>query len=131
MERQHEGYIRGYERNSKAWYAKANSEDRTSITMGMYRPDGRTNGEVLVEWQELGGNQCAILKVFEDSWNVLSLFNDLIHRMGQVDSELIQEEDFCKLLNECGFTDLTAYTNPHRFLPKMPYNTQKNGDETW
>lgn len=111
--KKHEGSIRGYHRSSKAWYSKANYRDRVSVSLGMYPPDGGTTGEMQMEWQELSGKQCAILKTFEDSWNVLALFTDLIQKMGEVDGQLIQEEDFCKLLDECGFKDLTAYNDPY------------------
>lgn len=110
----HEGCIRGYHRSSKAWYAKSVNKDNIEVGFGMYHPDGGTSGEMTMEWVELSGRLCARLKCFEDGWSALSLFTDLIQKMGEVDSELIQEEDFCKMLNCCGFTDLTAYTDPYK-----------------
>jgi hypothetical protein len=107
----HEGFIRGYHRNSKAWYAKYVKKNNIEVGFGMYNSDGGTSGEMVMEWVELNGRLCARLKCFQDGWSSLSSFTDLIQKMGEVDSELIQEEDFCKILNECGFTDLTAYTN--------------------
>jgi len=108
----YEGCIRGYHRSSKAWYSK-NNNDRTRVGFGMYAEEGGTSGEMEMEWIELGGKECAILKCFEDGWNALALFTDLIQKMGEVDSEAIQEEDFCKMLDECGFKDLTEYKDPY------------------
>lgn len=110
--KQHEGCIRGYHRSSKAWYAKANNKDRIEVIFGMYLEGDGTSGEMTMEWVELS-NKHARLKTFEDSWSVLALFTDLIQRMGEVDSEGIQEEEFCKMLDECGFKDLTAYKDPY------------------
>lgn len=109
----HNGCIRGYHRSSKAWYAKS-LNDKIDINFGMYSASGKgTSGEMTMEWVELDGKLCAKLKCFEDSWSALALFPDLIKKMGEVDSELIQEEDFAKMLDECGFKDMTAYEDPY------------------
>jgi len=107
----HEGCIRGYHRTSKSYYAK--SVNRMEINFGMFHKHGGTSGEMNIEWVELDGKLCAKLKCFEDGWSALSLFKDLIRKMGEVDSELIQEEDFAKMLDECGFEDMTAYKDPY------------------
>lgn len=108
----HDGCIRGYYRTSKSWYAK--SVDNIEINFGMFHPDGGTSGEMTMEWIELSGKLCARLKTFEDSWSALSLFTDLIQKMGEVDSEHIQEEEIAKMLNSCGFKDLTEYESPYK-----------------
>ena len=112
--KQFEGLIRGYHRSSKAWYADSVRKENTEVTFGMYEENAGTIGEMTMEWIELGGRQCARLKAFEDSWAVLASFADLIQRMAEVDSEEIQEPDFCKMLDECGFKDLTAYESPYK-----------------
>ena len=111
MKEKHEGCIRGYIRSSKAWYGK--KEENISVIFGMYSEEGGTSGEMTMEWIELGGQLCAKLKSFEDSWSALSLFTDLIQKMEEVDGENIQEEEFCKMLEECGFKDMTSYINPY------------------
>lgn len=107
----HKGCIRGYYRNSKSYYSSPS--DPIDVDFGMFHPEGGTSGVMTIEWVKLGGELCAKLKVFEDSWGVLTLFTDVIHRMGQVDDQLIQEADFCKILDDCGFKDLTKYKDPH------------------
>ena len=109
MEDIHKECRRGYHRSSKAWYAKTLKAEIIEVSFGMYHLDGSTSGDMTMEWIELGGEQNARLKCFEDSWSALSLFDDLIQKMGSVDKMLIQEPEFCKMLDECGFKDLTKY----------------------
>ncbi len=109
MKNKHNGCIRGYYRAHKAWYADANDIKLPEIVFGMYHPDGSTTGEMQMKWVMLQNSLCAKLISFEDSWSLLSLFSDLIKKMGKVDSQNIQEEEFVKILDECGFKDLTAY----------------------
>lgn len=109
----HEGMIRGYHRSHLAWYAKANNITEPEILFGLFDPEeGGTTGGMVMEWVNIGGESVANLNVFEDAWSTLSLFTDLIQRMGEVDNQLIQEPEFCKMLDECGFIDMTEYTNP-------------------
>ncbi len=105
----HKGCIRGYDRHSKAWYAEACNDALINVEFGMYAKDGSTIGEMAMEWVELKDKLYARLKCFEGGWGVLALFTDLIQKLGEVDGKQIQEEDFVKILNECGFKDLTAY----------------------
>ncbi len=120
----HEGCIRGYHRSSKSWYYKS-LDGKIEVSFGMYHKDGGTSGEMSIEWIPLAGELCAELKCFEDSWSALSLFTDLIQKMGEIDGENIQEEDFCKLLDSCGFTDLTSYQDPYenKEIPKEEMTT--------
>jgi hypothetical protein len=104
--------IRGYHRTSKAWYSK--NDGNIEVTFGLYYPDGGTDGEIKMEWVLLGNSLCARLKSFEDSWLALSKFTDLIHSMGDFDSKLISEDEFCVILKQCGFKDLTAYQHPYK-----------------
>ena len=107
----HSGCIRAYIRSSKAWYADLNRN--VSITIGMYHPDGGTSGEFEVEWVNL--NSFGVfpqLKCFEDSWNALSYFGDLLGRMSDVGGENISEPDFCKILDSLGISDITEYERP-------------------
>lgn len=117
----HKGCIRGYHRSSKAWYAKGNLNENVHVNFGMYDEGGEgTSGAMMMEWICLSNALYARLECFEDSWSSLSLFTDLIQKMGEVDSAAIQEEQFCKMLDECGFKDLTAYKDPEegKEIPK-------------
>jgi|GEM_PF-2977409 hypothetical protein len=103
----HTGCIRAYSRASKTYYA--NKNDRLRVDFGMYMPGDGSSGECAMEWIDLNGTLCARLKAFEDSWSALSLFTDLIQEMGKVDGNEIQEPEFCKMLDKCGFKDITEY----------------------
>jgi hypothetical protein len=112
----HEGGKRAYIRSSKAHYASVLKE-KISVMIGIYYAEGGTSGEFEVEFIELGkGKQLAArLKAFEDSWNALWLFKDLLEKMAEVDEQEIQEPEFCKLLDSLGIIDITEY---ERGVPK-------------
>jgi len=82
------------------------------ITFGLYPDDGShgTFGEMKVKWIDLGSHgKAAQLMVFEDSWDVLASFADLIHGLNELNDTNPTEEDFVNLLIRHGFRDLTKY----------------------
>ena len=109
MKNKHEGCKRAYIRSSKAFYANVLKE-KINVMIGMYYPNGGTSGEFEFEWVELGNRGlCARLKCFEDAWDALAQFKDLLHKMSDLDGENIQEPEFCKVLDELGIIDITEY----------------------
>ena len=106
----HEGCKRAYTRSSKAWYSHV-LEGRIDVSIGMYHPEGGTSGEFMVEWVSLGDNRPtnARLKSFDDSWNALWLFKDLLQIMSGLDDQNIQEPEFCEILESLGIIDITEY----------------------
>ena len=118
-ENTNENCIKGYHRSSKAFYAKQLGGE-IRVSFGMYdNKDGSTSGEMMMEWIELSGNLYTKLETYEDSWGVLASFSDVIQKMGEVNGQLISEDVFCKLLDECGFKDLTRYVNPDSTKEEM------------
>lgn len=106
----YEGFIRGYHRTSKAWYA--NPEKDIEVLFGLYHPEGGTIGEINMKWIELlDGNLYPKLECFADSWYALFSFTDLLEKMAELAGKQIKikETDFCEMLNSCGFKDLTHY----------------------
>ena len=99
--------FRAYHRYSKAWYAIPTR--KTAIGFGLYYSDGSTNGEMIVEWEYLNNNAVPRLECFDDGWSALATFTDLIQKMAKVNGKNISEEAFAKLLDGCGFKDLTSY----------------------
>ena len=83
------------------------------LTSVSTRPDGGTSGEMSVRWKELGGKNVPELQCFEDAWNTLASFTDLITEMGELDDECITPKEFCALLSRLGFKDLTPRDNPY------------------
>jgi hypothetical protein len=118
MSNKHEGCIRGFHQYSKSWYNK-DKEDKVieEISFGMMHPDGGTTGEMYMRWYLIDENlpPAAKLESFQDSWDALSTFGDLIQKMAEFDREHPQPEDFVKLLEECGFKDLTETETPLRW----------------
>jgi len=107
----HDGMIRGFHWSNRAHYKHI--IDYPEVSFGMYHPDGGTTGEMLVKWVWLDNKYTPKFECFDDGWNALSLFGDLIQKMGEVDSEDITDEQFVEMLLSCGFKDLTKYESPY------------------
>jgi hypothetical protein len=104
------GYVRGFQRHNKAWYAEANGLKTGNITFGMYAKEGGTTGEIAVEWIELCGEKKPRMSVFSDAYAALASFGDLTATLAREKNVgNITEDRFAEILLECGFSDLTAY----------------------
>lgn len=109
----HEGCVRGFTQLSRAWYG--NIQHHTigvsdQIMVGFYHPNGGTSGEFSITWESLMGDYVPKLCAYDDSWNVLSLFSDLIERMSEVDNQNISPDEFVKILISLGIEDRTEET---------------------
>lgn len=105
-----EKLTRGFSQLSRAWYAEANLKGmdyKDEVCFGLYYPDGSTEGEMVVQWIELGNKIVPKWTIFSDAWKVLSSFHDLIDLLREYDSKDLTPEQFCKCLLECGFVDQT------------------------
>jgi len=110
MKRDHKGDIKGFNWNSKAWYAGViRVDDEESIDFGLYAIEGGTSGEMTMVWKELCGREVPRLKIYDDAWSALSLFPDLIQELGKRDNDNITPEEFVEILLSCGFKDLTKH----------------------
>jgi len=111
----HKGRIRGFCWCKKAYYAKALLKELPKVCFGMFCKDGGgTSGEMSMVWENICNKATPQLKCFCDGWSALSLFADLIKKLGEHDSEDITEEQFVEILRQCGFKDLTPYEDPNR-----------------
>lgn len=102
--------IRGYYHLSRAWYGKsclADREVKDEVTFGLYYPGNGCEAEMSVKWLDIGPKICPKLGAFDSSWKLLLDFSDVIEAMSKVDGENISPLDFCKLLDGCGFKDMT------------------------
>ena len=107
--------IRGFHILSQAWYADANLRGKfpakflDDVTFGMFDEDndGGTTGEMSLKWYELGGKVVPKLECFNDAWEVLAEFSDVITELGKVDSRNITPDEFAEILKSCGFKDMT------------------------
>ena len=103
-------YFRGFVWSNKAWYAEANKIKNGLIHFGIYSADGGTAGEMSMEWMNLCEKNVPQLQAFDDSWEVLAGFKDVIDALGRASGKEITDADFVKILLDCGFTDRTEYT---------------------
>jgi hypothetical protein len=108
--RDHSECKRAYIRSSKAFYSKLLPRKTVKVMVGMYHPEGGTSGEFEFEWIDLGMPKlCVRLKCFDDAWDSLLQFKDLLHKMAELDDKNIEEPEFCKVLDELGIIDITQY----------------------
>jgi len=108
---------RGFFWTEKAWYAKSiNDQD---VMFGMYGDGDGLYGEMAMEWEELGGKEVPKLQVYNDGWEVLASFQDLLQRLAGVNGENITQGQFVEILKGCGFEDLTPYNSPYENAPLL------------
>ena len=108
--KKHDGSVRGFYHLSKAWYGKGcleSSDILDEVMFGFYHKDGGTTGEMSMRWKELGGKEVPKLEVFDDGWHALNEFKDVIQKLADVDNLNINPEQFCEILLDCGFENLT------------------------
>lgn len=109
----HDGDKRQFYHLSKAWYAAANLTNPDildEITIGFFSPDGGTSGEFVIRWRKLGDSFAARLEAFDDSWDALSNFKDLIDKLAELDETNPTPDEIAALLVECGIEDATPLT---------------------
>lgn len=102
-------YKRAYIRSSRAFYSRYLPSENIQVMVGLYHPEGGTCGEFEFEWVPLSNGTHARLKAFEDSWDALWQFQDLLQKMAEIDDTDIQEPEFCELLDSLGIVDITEY----------------------
>jgi hypothetical protein len=111
----HKGAHKGFVHLSRTWYAKhalRAGDIIDEVMFGFYYGGGGTSGEMSVRWSELGGAIVPRLEVYDDAWDALNEFKDVIEKMAEVDGENINPEQFCKILLSCGFRDDTKEVGP-------------------
>ncbi len=112
----HEGCKRQFIQTGRAWYAESslkNSGVTEEVMIGMYHPEGGTTGEFAVRWSELGGKNVPMLCVFDDAWDAILMFRDVLEAMASVDGQNVTPEVFCQLLVRCGVEDATPTESPY------------------
>ena len=98
MSKDHTGCTRKFSQLSRAWYADANLPDGYTlevVNVGLYHHEGGTTGEFQVSWSFLGGKLVPELRAFDDSWNALLQFRDLLESMSSIDDENIESDHVC------------------------------------
>lgn len=112
MKDKHEGTVRGFHSLNRAWYAK--KDGLPEVMIGLYDPDGGTSGEFAIRWKNLDNRLVPQLQVFDDAWDALTKFKDLLDKLAEIDNTNIQEMELCNLLEDLGIEDLTDYKMKRR-----------------
>ncbi len=109
-----DGCKRGFYHTGAAWYApSALATQRCSdpaadeIVIGMYHSDGGTMGEFAIRWMTVGHKATPRLEVFNDAWQALAKFPDLLELLANHDGQNITPEKLCTLLVNLGLWDKT------------------------
>ena len=76
------------------------------IVFGIYRKEGGTAGEMSMRWSDLGLDSVPYLHCYDDAWNILPEFSDLIAKMAEVNNKNITQDQFIDILLSCGFVDM-------------------------
>ena len=117
----HQGDIRGFIQFSRAWYGpsnlkvirESNPNFVDDVMFGFYSTDGGTSGEMKIDWSKLAGEIVPQLQIFNDGWHALNEFTDVLSKLAEVYDRNITPEQFCAILTECGFKDLTKEKSSH------------------
>ena len=123
MGTKHDDCIRGFTILSEAYYAKACQQKGTldEIMVGMYHPDCGTTGEFGIRWKLVGNEASPRLEVFNDAWDALQQFGDLLKWMASVDGQRISPQEFAEALRGMGIIDRTERANPHSSPAEREY----------
>jgi len=121
----HENAKRGFFQYSRAWYATSPSSYNDEVTIGIYFDEGGTAGEFAVRWEQLGNVSTPRLMVCDGAWDVLSLFQDMLQEMKQLDSKNVPPNEFCDMLRRLGIEDMTPMRSEHN-QPQYICEVQSN-----
>lgn len=117
MSDKHEGCVRGFRIRSESWYGRfLNSVGCCEeIMIGMYADDDRggTSGEFAIRWLHVGGRQVPRLEVFDDGWNALTRFDDLLKWLASVDCRKVTPRQVADALVSMGVKDMTQRDDPN------------------
>ena len=106
----HTGCKRQFMQLSRSWYGSSflpSGNKVEIINIGFYHPDGGTTGEFEVSWTNVAGVESPKLCAFDDSWNALYQFVDMLELMAEIDGDNISPNEFCEMLISLGIEDAT------------------------
>lgn len=113
----HTDCTRQFRQLSRAWYGSANlqlnSEVVDEITAGFYDEEGGTTGEFTIKWIVLAGQKTPQLCVFDDAWDALWQFRDVLEKLAELDGTNPTPEKVCSIFVSCGVEDTTPEQSPY------------------
>lgn len=107
-------YYRGYYVTSRATYKEIMGKDLIEdMMLCINEPDSGTLGEFCFEWSILGGKRACRIKMFDDVWQYMPLFQDVFGKMPSIgttsSTDAIDPKLFEVMLQKMGFVDVTNY----------------------
>jgi hypothetical protein len=108
--------IKGFSQLSRCWdadelleqrYEESNDNIMDVVTFGLYDVEGSSIGDVSIEWIKRGEGCITKLSVLGCDISVLSKVYDVVNLMSSYDCDKLTPEEFCELLLENGFIDMT------------------------
>lgn len=95
---------RGFYIHTQSWYAAANPLGAVVEEIMLTSYKGK---EFAVRWSYVGHDITPRLEVFDDAWQLLADWPDLIAALAALDNKCIQPKEFCDMLLSLGFVDET------------------------
>jgi len=93
-------------------FSRIFANENPQIFFGLYEVNENNQsegsiGEMCMEWELINYQLTPQLKCFNDGWNALSTFSDLLAELAKYDNQDISEEKFIEILLSCGFIELS------------------------
>lgn len=115
-----QGFVRGFHHYSTASYYEpivkatgVDPEHLDSITIGFYSEStGGTLGEFSLVWKELSGKKAVVLRVYDDAFEVLNEFLDLVVWLKDYNNADLQPSQVIEMLLSHGVKDFTQKSKP-------------------
>src|SRR6478752_6252048 len=106
---------------NQSWHAQIDTSHprrKDEITIGVYSVDGGTMGEFSVVWEELAGRIVSQIQAYDDCWQILPLFPELMmlfgtsgsYRAGKHEKGTMPAAELARRMTSIGMTDCTNYT---------------------
>lgn len=104
-------FTRAFILSHEAWYAKVGDQTLISekrVMFGEYDlREGGCRAEMKIGWKTLGDREVPYLNVYDNSWELLAEFQDVVSALGKLKDKCITPRQFADLLLSLGFQDIT------------------------
>ena len=109
--------VYGFHHLNRAWYAE-HARGNTVIDEVIFglkrRSGGSVHGEMIASWALVGGKATPQLIAYADSWVLFTHppVAAALKSLSEITDQEITPDQFCKVLLDAGFVDLTETTRP-------------------
>jgi len=79
------------------------------VMFALHSPGGGVHGEIAMRWIDLRGKFVPRIESFDDSWEVLHCFSDVIEKLAEYDDDNILPGEFMEILDSLGFINTNSY----------------------